>query len=193
MDLDLIFKFLKKNMVPLLVWASPWFIIISIGLKYYPEISLDSFNHDKRFAMIVIIMFFFYLYISVLSFNGMFSGVLKRNNSRSIESTIRKPIVTGVLPEIGNILINRLRNQKNSTTIAIAICLRDYIIDTKLIQKCPELYFKAPSINQIKKYPFDSIRLILSFYYIIHTIENDPYYNFDSAIDACIKTIDKMQ
>lgn len=189
----LFLEILKKNLISFLVWASPWFIILYLFWNYHTQISMTYISHNTFFMSIVIVMFIFYLYISALSFIGMYSDILYQYNTKKNKSKIYKPRILQDLPTIGNVLINKLANQKNCTIIAIAICLRDYIIDPHFIHNYPELKCTIPSTNQIIKYPKDSVRSILSFYDIVHSKEDDPYYNFTSAIETCIKSIDIVQ
>ena len=71
---------------------------------------------------------------------------------------------------------------------AIILCLKDYIIGKEEIVKSQ--YSKSiPSTEQIKKYPNDSLKALLSLYYILRPQETDKYYNFDSVIESCIKIV----
>lgn len=180
----------RTSKLSLFLWSSPWIIILYVLIEYPIVFTRhqEKFNYDTTFLIICVIMILFYIYISLHSFLGIFPP--KQTKNEKNKQAIAKPSkITEKLSGKGYLLYYITQKSKKEVIYAIILCLKDYI--TAKGEIVMSQYSKSiPSTDQIKKYPNDSLKALLSFYCTLRPQETDKYYNFDSVIESCIKTVE---
>lgn len=144
---------------------------------------------DMGFLLICIVMLGLYFITSLYSFRGIFPKILIDTIEEKNVTYIHKPIAKDTLPKKCEKLYVSLIPKQRIIKIAISLCLKDFLIERRNICGNLGITKYIPSVQQIIKYPKESLRLLLSSYNNIHSTETDKYYNFDLAIEICFKTI----
>mgnify|MGYP000024882853 FL=1 len=179
----------RTSKLSLFLWLSPWIIVLCIIIEYPLVLTRhqERLNYDTAFLITTSIMIIFYVYISIHSFFGIFppKTAVKDENRHLLNKPERSSYK---LSGRGYLLYHITVKSDKEVIYAIILCLKDYIIGKEEIVKSQ--YSKSiPSTEQIKKYPNDSLKALLSLYYILRPQETDKYYNFDSVIESCIKIV----
>ncbi len=163
------------------IWIIPWVIVGITFALYRDQLSIEQFSENGS-IYIICGLAFFYIISSFSSFVGFVLPIFK--DKVSALYLISKPKYEASFSSLGRELLRDVKNDK-SRLAASVITIHDYLKSEYENSSRLQLARYIPSINQMKKYPYESLCLMLSAQKCVDGLDSGKYYNFNLIISTC--------
>lgn len=189
-------KYLKEKISSLFLWITPWIIIFYTIIFYHIEMpNIIDLGINKPF-LLGCYTFYFVVYIitSYWTFKGIVLPAFKNMKEKEEEKIIECPSTIYSLSTSGIDLrnsLNKIQSSKEAKVLKTTtlIVIRDYLDSIYTESYSTMLKQFIPSIKQIRKYPNESLNMMLSSHKLMPNIGENKYYNFELILNSCIKGI----
>lgn len=98
---------------------------------------------------------------------------------------ISKPKYEASFSSLGKKLLRDVKNN-NSRLAASVITIHDFLNSEYENSSKSQLARYIPSVSQMKKYPYESLCLMLSAQKCVDELDTGKYYNFNLIISTCL-------
>lgn len=171
----------KEVTVAIVIWSLPWIIVALIMLFYKDQVGIVQ-NLD--FLEIVISLCFFYAFSSYCSFRGFILPIFRGKDFSALK-IVRVPKMHGVISPLGKSLLKKYKKDiHNADLFSSVITIHDFL---NTFYERVDLFSYLPTEDQMRKYPYESLELMLSAQYRFKELNEDKYYNFELVINTCMK------
>lgn len=164
------------------IWIAPWVIVGITFALYRDRLSIEQFTKNGS-LYIICGLALFYIISSFSSFVGFVLPIFK--SKMPALYLISKPKYDASFSSLGRKLLREVKND-NSRLAASVITIHDYLNSEYENSSRFELVKYIPSVNQMNKFPYESLCLMLSAQKIIEDLDADKYYNFNLIISTCL-------
>lgn len=170
----------KEVTVAIAIWSLPW-IIVALILSFYKD--QVCIVQNSGFSGIIISLCFFYAFSSYCSFRGFILPIFLGKDLSALK-IVRVPKMHGVISPLGKSLLKKyMKDIHNADLFSSVITVHDFL---NTFSERVNLFSYLPSEEQMRKYPFESLELMLSAQYRFKELNEDKYFNFELVIN-CLK------
>ena len=176
----------QERLIAIIIWAVPWIIIVILVAKHGILKSITSTGSISSLLGLIIFAIA-YASLSVCLFRGFIIP-----HHETIKIKVIKPETKNINSDKSKEILSKFINRQDSTPqlLVFNFVLYDFLKEIYERKRCNKLYNYLPTTGQLKKYPFESLCLMLSAKSTVDNIENGKYYNFDLILDICLEKHD---
>ena len=164
------------------IWITPWVIVGITFALYRDQLSIEQFTKNGSIYIICGVSLFYFI-SSFSSFVGFVLPIFK--DKVSALYLISKPKYEASFSSLGRKLLRDVKND-NLRLVASVITIHDYLNSEYENSSISQLARYIPSISQMKKYPYESLCLMLSAQKCVDGLDTGKYYNFNLIISTCL-------
>lgn len=172
-----------EGAVAITTWSFPWVIVTCIVLLYKDQVSILQ---DISFAKVLIPMCAFYVLSSFCSFKGFILPIFLGKDLSALHEVRVPEVNEQILPKDKRLLKKHRKNHYDSSLYSDIIVIHDFLSSIQEQYSDPTLFSYIPTIDQMREYPYESLKLMLSAHRKIQKKYNDKYYNFELIVNTCL-------
>ncbi len=179
-------ELLKERVTAILLWGIPWGIVVVTFACFHDEFHINSFGGNGAIGLLLFVALC-YIVSSACSFVGFVLPLFFAPDENDFYH-LTKPSSEGKYSDSAQRLMKLFKNEKSPTGRLYASCIviHDFLSDFKERNAVKDIPNFIPSVMQIKKYPYESLCMMLSSQEKLKTIDTDTYYNFDLILKTCL-------
>lgn len=166
------------------IWIFPWLIVIVIAFLYKEQINLEPFMKNGS-KYLTVFLCAFYIISSLFSFIGFILPIFTGKDLSAL-FFVDKPRYNEHFSHNGRRLLDKAKNDKVLLSASI-ITIRDFLNQYYETSKRCSLVKFIPSLGQMRKYPYESLCMMLNAQKEIQGLDTDKYYNYNLIIKTCLK------
>lgn len=181
-------KIEKENIIEgataISIWIFPWLIVMVIIFFYQDQIYLEPFMKNGS-KYLILFLCAFYIISSISSFVGFVLPIFKGKDLSAL-FFVHRPQYKEHFSSNGRRLLDKTKDDKILLSASL-ITIRDFLNQYYEISRRYLLVKYIPSLGQLRKYPYESLCMMLNAQKEIKGLDTDKYYNFDLIIKTCLK------
>mgnify|MGYP007020222413 CR=1 FL=1 len=164
------------------IWITPWVIVGITFALYRDQLSIEQLTKNGSIYIICGVSFSYFI-SSFSSFVGFVLPIFEGKISALY--LFSKPKYEASFSSLGRKLLRDVKND-NSRLAASVITIHDYLNSVYENSSRSQLVRYIPSISQMKRYPYESLCLMLSAQKCVDGLDSGKYYNFNLIISVCL-------